>query len=321
MADSKISGLTELTTSPATTDYFVVVDTSDTTMASSGTTKKLSAKYVAGVPVGTIVPWIGGYFTDGSNSSYTLVLGDTNDADGVNAYLDSGWRVCNGAELNDSASTIFNGAGRYLPNLTDDRFLMGDIAAGGTGGSSTMAHTHSVTSNVAVADHAAHTHSVTSNVAVADHAAHTHYVTSNVTVGNHDTHTHERGSYYAHVVPDDSNERIYFRTEAVSSWTSTYRTTSTTVGANSTAWSYGCSIGGTSATGGPTTHSVTNNAVTSGNPSATLTHSVTNNAVTSGNPSATLTHSVTNNAVTSGAASETENRPLYLSCFYIMRVH
>jgi hypothetical protein len=31
-------------------------------------------------------------------------------------------------------------------------------------------------------------------------------------------------------------------------------------------------------------------------------------------------HTVTNNAVTSGAASATENRPLYLSSFYIMRV-
>lgn len=80
------------------------------------------------------------------------------------------------------------------------KMLRGTVAAnadvGTTGGSDTFtpvgtnsaptisgssagesSHTHSVTSNVTVPDHAAHTHSVTSNVTVADHGAHTHTFT------------------------------------------------------------------------------------------------------------------------------------------------
>jgi len=94
-------------------------------------------------PVGTIIAWIGGYFTNGSNGGYTRVLGSANTIAAVNAlYNSSGWYVCNGAALNLSASPIFNGPGRYLPNLTDDRFIQGDNAAGGSGGTTTKAHTH-----------------------------------------------------------------------------------------------------------------------------------------------------------------------------------
>jgi hypothetical protein len=51
-------------------------------------------------PVGTILPYIG-KVTD----------------------LPLNWRVCDGSVLNDSRSTLFNG--KPLPNLIDDRFLMG----------------------------------------------------------------------------------------------------------------------------------------------------------------------------------------------------
>jgi hypothetical protein len=86
-------------------------------------------------PVGTIVAWIHGYFGDGNNGSFTSVSMAPPD----------NWKLCDGSELNDAESPIFNGEGRYLPNLTDDRFLMGDIAAnmGAVGGdNASMAHTH-----------------------------------------------------------------------------------------------------------------------------------------------------------------------------------
>ena len=93
------------------------------------------------IPVGTILPWIGGYFTNNANAGFTSVLG--NDYAALNAYVNAdGYYGCNGAELNLPGSAIYNGAGRYLPNLSDDRFLMGSTAAGSIGGSSTMAHTH-----------------------------------------------------------------------------------------------------------------------------------------------------------------------------------
>lgn len=50
MADTKITGLTELNAAPATDDLLVIVDTSDTTMAGTGTDKKITVQnLVSGV--------------------------------------------------------------------------------------------------------------------------------------------------------------------------------------------------------------------------------------------------------------------------------
>lgn len=194
-------------------------------------------------------------------------------------------------------------------------------------------------SGTAVADHASHTHSVTSNVAVgnhtfteptvawpagvptasgaavADHAAHTHSVTSNVAVSDHSSHTHTYTDVPNHVHVQNINT-------GTTGANNGYGVDASTSGSGATAISTANPTGGvaTGTTAGPNaalSHSVTNNAVTSGNPSATLTHSVTqptitwpagvpinsgggvdnhsvtNNAVTSGGPSTTLTHSVT----------------------------
>jgi len=94
---------------------------------------------------GMIVPFCPGYFGDGGNGSYQYVLGSANTVAGANAYLNPlGWYVCDGAVPNEGDSAIWDQAGRYLPNLTDDRFIMGDTVAGGTGGSNTNSHTHDV---------------------------------------------------------------------------------------------------------------------------------------------------------------------------------
>jgi len=88
-----------------------------------------------GIPEGIIVARISGYFGDGANDSYIA----------VSIPLTSKWKACDGAALNDPLSIIFNGAGRYLPNLTDDRFLQGNALAnvGDIGGSNTIAnHKH-----------------------------------------------------------------------------------------------------------------------------------------------------------------------------------
>ena len=93
---------------------------------------------LSSVPIGSILAWLPGYFTDGSNGGYTAV---------TSIELPGNWKECTGANINDSNSPIFNGAGRYIANLTDDRFLMGDVAgsAGGIGGDNTIsAHTHTV---------------------------------------------------------------------------------------------------------------------------------------------------------------------------------
>jgi len=104
---------------------------------------------IAGVvPVGIILAWLGGYFTSGANEGYTRVLGTANTIAAVNALLnDDGWYVCDGAALNLAGSPIFDGADRYLPLLTDDRFIMGDTLGGTPGGDNAMAHTHGITVN------------------------------------------------------------------------------------------------------------------------------------------------------------------------------
>lgn len=93
------------------------------------------------VPVGTISPWIGGYFTNGSNGGFTNVLGNT--VNNANSYLNPKGRwVANGASPNDPESPIWDSPGKYLPNLTDDRFLMGGTVVGTTGGDNSPSHKH-----------------------------------------------------------------------------------------------------------------------------------------------------------------------------------
>lgn len=116
-------------------------------------------------PVGAIIAYVPGYFTDGSNAGFTHQMVSANTIAAVNTLLNSsGWYVCNGAALNDADSGIFNGAGRYLPNLTDDRFFMGDTVAGGIGGanSNNISHVHSTGDHtLTLAEMPKHRHHVT----------------------------------------------------------------------------------------------------------------------------------------------------------------
>ena len=129
-------------------------------------------------PVGSIVAYVPGYFTNGSNGGFTYQMVSANTVAAVNALLNSsGWYVCDGAALNDADSGIFNGASRYLPNLTDDRFLMGDTVAGGIGGanSNDISHVHSTGNFTLTTSHIpSHSHTVTVNSG----GAHTHTFSS-----------------------------------------------------------------------------------------------------------------------------------------------
>ena len=65
----------------------------------------------------------------------------------LNTMLNSsGWYVCNGAALDLVGSRNFDGSGRYLPNISDGRFLMGSTSPGVVGGanSANINHTHSI---------------------------------------------------------------------------------------------------------------------------------------------------------------------------------
>ena len=135
-----------------------------------------------GSPRGLISAWSGGYFTDGSNGGYTNILGNTIlDA---NTYLNPlGWWVCDGDEVNESDSPIFNGAGRHLPNLTGDRFLMGSTSAGVRGGSNALTdHTHTTSISATQAQHRHyHNHAAASTSNTGNHR---HPLSSDLTKPN-----------------------------------------------------------------------------------------------------------------------------------------
>ncbi len=86
------------------------------------------------VPVGSIISWVPGYFSDTSNGGYYEAI----------PSLPSNWQKCDGSEFYDEDSSIYNVPGRYLPKIDDDRFLMGSTILAQSGGSNSMAHTHSV---------------------------------------------------------------------------------------------------------------------------------------------------------------------------------
>jgi len=91
---------------------------------------------------GTITAFLPGYFTNNANGGYTSTV---LTAAAINALINPGREYfCNGAACNVAGSDYYDGTGRYLPNLTDDRFFQGDTVAGVIGGSNTMAHTHAV---------------------------------------------------------------------------------------------------------------------------------------------------------------------------------
>lgn len=92
----------------------------------------------ASPPVGTIVAYNPGFYTNTANAGFTVVGPAGNTVAQVNTFIPTNWRVCNGAALNDSESPIWVGAGRNLPNLTSDRFLRGSTTAGSIGGQASI---------------------------------------------------------------------------------------------------------------------------------------------------------------------------------------
>lgn len=82
----KISELTELAEAPAAGDYFAIVDVSDTTMAGSGTDKKvLSSNIVASAEPAIVIPGDDTYQLDPPNAPHDCTIYYTAD------YADAGW--------------------------------------------------------------------------------------------------------------------------------------------------------------------------------------------------------------------------------------
>ena len=152
MSDQKISALTELAEQPAATDELVIVDKSDTSMAASGTDKRITYANLIGTlyPIGSI------YISTLSTNPGTLLRVGT-------------WAVF--------------GAGRTLVSLdsTDTDFDTVEETRGAK--TSSVAHTHLVSVNTGNAPYSAVMGSGSGLASNADHA-HTVSITSGAMSAN-----------------------------------------------------------------------------------------------------------------------------------------
>lgn len=140
-------------------------------------------------PVGSIMAYNPGYYATSTNGSFTLAGPGTNTVAGVNAFLPTNWRVCDGTAPNISSSSIWNSNSRYLPNLTDSRFLMGSSTSGAVGGAGSV--------TLATANLPAHTH---------DLQNHTHTLGSHTHSGTTSEGSYPAGTNGISINPDNSND-------------------------------------------------------------------------------------------------------------------
>jgi len=102
--------------------------------------------------------------------------------------LPTGWVEADGSVVDDADSVYDT---QTLPDLNGGEFIRGDATSGGTGGSDTMAHTH--TTNVTIDNHTAldianDTHDHNDTFATGNESSHTHTITAN-------TNAVETGAY------------------------------------------------------------------------------------------------------------------------------
>jgi len=244
--------------------------------------ENLQIESKASIPPGIVVPWMGGYFDDGSNGSYTSV--EDGSIGSANTFLDNyGWAVCDGSAKNDSDSHFFNGAGRYLPNLTDDRFLMGSTGNGSVGGSNVLTdHTHTDTISAS--------HNIS-----ASQGQHRHYHDhASVATDYAGSHRHNNG--VTQFGNPGSNDKQHY-----SAYQDSARSTP------NAAWvSWAGNFRGYTDYSSTHAHSVNVPGIYSDyqTPSISVSGSV----------------SISGSVGTGSAASSTENRPKYLTCLYIMKI-
>lgn len=205
--------------------------------------------------------------TDDSGKTKVSIPGGAGEAFPVGAVYINVTGTNPGTELGYGTWSAF-GAGRVLVGYDS-----GDTdfdTAEETGGAKTVASAGSVaapTISGSTASESAHTHSVTSNVTVADHASHTHTYTDVV------NHTHPVN------ITDPGHQHGEGYRNTGTAGTAGVQGASTANNANIANGVQSNTTGITATTSNPGSGVATG---TTAGPSATLTHTPTNNAVTSG---------------------------------------
>jgi len=104
--------------------------------------------------IGFVIGCVQGYFTNSSNGGFNSVP----------VSVSGNYYPCDGSAPNDDGSPIWNSADRRVPNLTDERFLMGSTGFGAVGGSNDVLakiskHYHSASAgDINIITSGSHTH-------------------------------------------------------------------------------------------------------------------------------------------------------------------
>lgn len=294
-------------------------------------------------PVGSIMPFIGVTYATNNNVTPSYPLGSTvaNIKSYIESATDGRWVVCDGSIISDPESP-WNG--RRVPGLTDERFLMGSTGMGASGGKNT--HSNSLANlacfgaNASISESkACFVNSGTSIVITNSISFSTWDNTNNTSRFVFDDHRH----CYCHVhqwgysvSPSGSNRACIYMTTSGGSGNTGFTTTGnprlntearTNVGGN-TRVSYTVSgINATSQcyfTGGAGTSQNTSDQLNCGN--VNLSYPNTEFSWSSLNNNTYQTCHNHGNKCESNANSNTsssinfDNRPLYLTSFFIIRI-
>lgn len=314
----------------------------------------------SGAPLGAIVSFLPGTFSNSSNGTFTVRLGATNDADSVNTWLLANgydhWRVCDGKAYNIAGSPLYGGSNRFTPNITDDRFLMGSTTAGDLGGSNTRSHAHTISTELSSIN-LTHTHTITSDIIphssvsfAVDNNAAFNTGTSNVSSVSPYTpntnsfshshtlyHSHSAGDYRVLLFPDGSSWHVNIYSGGPS-YESTVSLKVCGIGGSSNTYPWAGCVGGSTGSLSASTNSELgsygfNHSHPTGGHVHTICHSHgstpnhnhgsgchghTDAGTTWSLPTTYNTQFAHNHNTTD--TSMTENRPLYLACFYLVRV-
>lgn len=179
---------------------------------------------VAAPPPGSIMAYMPGYFGDGSNGSYV----------NLSLALSANWKVCDGSLCNDNESPIFNGAGRYLPNITDERFIKGStIALAGVAGGNANNQVSLAETNLPAHSHTiAHTHTFSGTTA-GQSVNHTHSFTLYGYTGNADDASHHNTTQVSALLTTNENATKATGNQSADHTHSVSGTTSASSAANS----------------------------------------------------------------------------------------
>jgi hypothetical protein len=97
--------------------------TGTTTLTNAIISDRLTVtKFYGRVPVGSVIPIVGVYQSTSNGGTFTSA---SLPSSGI--ITDDGFQRCDGAIVNNPSS-VFNG--KYVPNITDDRFIQGSTSAG-----------------------------------------------------------------------------------------------------------------------------------------------------------------------------------------------